>query len=114
MFKVETLESLLWPVEVNVPRDDGSGESDTHQIKVRYRYLTTDEYEAATAKVMSMGGDVDYREFVLDWEDVTGADDKPLTFSKANLKRLMSHRWLASAINYGFRDCQDAGVVLKN
>lgn len=112
MFRVEDIKELLWPVEINVPRNDGSGESDPHQIKVRYRYLPTDDYQKALDTVLnSKTGNRDFRDYVLGWEDVADANGKPMPFNKANLKRVMSHRWIAQAINTGFRHCQDAGLI---
>jgi len=110
MFKVTKLDSLLWPVEIDMPRDNGTAETDTHRVKIRYRYLSTADYEEATSAVLAIGSDVDYRQFVLGWEDVFDADGKPMAFSKAALDEVMQERWIAAAINAGFRDCQNAGL----
>jgi hypothetical protein len=110
MFKVKKIDSLLWPVEIDVPREDGSAQTDTHLVKIKYRYLSTDDYEQATKEVLAKDSDKDFRDFVLDWEDVFDAEGNQLPFSRKALNDIMSERWIAAAINYGFRDCQDAGL----
>lgn len=139
MFKVVKIESLLWPVEISVPKLDGSGDHDTHEVKIEYKVLDSDEKQrntenidrylnalralsdtqvigqellAETIKLKKQFG-VDVTDFVVGWDGIFNEDDSPMKFSKSQLKKLMKIPYMETAINDGFGFCQE-GYAGKN
>ena len=111
MFKIVKPESLLWPVSVDVPRTDGSGETDPHEIKVRYKYLGVDEWQ----KLLSDDNPDDQtkvRDYIMGWADLSD-DNGELEFKPETLEMIMDIPYLAIAINKGFFECQ-SGSRSKN
>lgn len=112
MFKIVKPDSLLWPVTIDVPRTDGSGETDPHLIKVRYKYLGVKEWQDI---INGEGGDNDdrkVRDYVVGWADISN-DDGEIEFSQSNLDMLMDIPYMAIGINKGFFECQN-GSRSKN
>jgi len=102
MLKIIKRESILWPVKINVPRDEGPT-TDEHVIKIRYKLLSMKEQRAIKES------DQTAIDFVMDnvcgWEDL--ADESgPLEFNRTNLEMVMDIPYLAVAIAKTFMEAQ--------
>lgn len=111
MFKLKKPESLLWPVVIDVPRDDGTGETDPHQIQVRFQYLDVDEQQKLFDPKDKSGAKV--RDFVKGWAHIQDDDGNDLPFSPENLDKVMQVPYVAVAVNRAFFECQ-SGKREKN
>lgn len=110
MFKVIDIKSLLWPVDIQVPKSDGSGDHDEHMIKIEYKTLNRDAIEK-----LASGGDesFDITDQIVGWADVFDGEGEELKFSKANLKKALKIPYMASGVKRGFWLCQE-GYAGKN
>lgn len=113
MFKVVKPDSLLWPVSVDVPLDDGSGGSEKQEFKMRFKYLETGDLNQVLAK-LSVAKDADsVADYILAWDGLADQDGKALLFSEENRQALMKIPFMVVAINKAFIDCQ-MGAERKN
>jgi len=112
MFKVVEITSLLWPVTIIVPREDGSGEHDEHQVKVKYKVYETDGL-LEEVDGQSRVKDLKIIDQILGWDDIYEADGSPMPFTKANLKKVFKTPYIARAFIDGFWLCQE-GYQGKN
>ena len=102
MLKIIKRESILWPVKVNVPRDEGP-KTDEHVIKIRYRLLSMEELKSLRNSDETA---IEYvKNNILGWEDI--ADESgPLEFNRTNLDMVMDIPYLAYAISNTFYEAQ--------
>lgn len=103
MLKIIPRDSVLWPVKVYVARDDGSGKTDEHIIKVRYRLLSVEELKKVKD---SDEPALDFiKRNVLGWEDIAD-ENGPLEYSQAKLDMVMNIPYLSNAISNTFWTAQ--------
>lgn len=107
--KVKRVESLLWPVTAEVPREDGSGKTEKQKFKVRYTYLPVTQREEMLKKIAE-GDAGQIRDHVLGFEGIED-EDGPLGLEALDM--LMDIPYYAMAINEGFINCQ-VGAAAKN
>jgi hypothetical protein len=84
-FKLSLSPSYLWPISVDIPAESGAIETST--FKARFSRLTIDQFAALAEK---KNGREILREVLIGWEDLTGADDKPLPFTAEAREILLS------------------------
>lgn len=113
MFKVIEITSLLWPVEINVPRTDGSGEHDVHEIKVEYKTYDADELKELADGNSEASKNFKVEDQILGWDGIYDAKGEPIKYSKQTLKKLMKTPFLSRGLIQGFWLCQE-GYAGKN
>lgn len=113
MFKVVDIKSLLWPVEIKVPKGDGSADFDRHEVKVEYKVLNTDQMAELMEKNTINGQPWKVEDMVVGWDDIHGPDGEKMTFSKQKLKKLMKTPYITAAFIEGFWLCHE-GYAGKN
>lgn len=102
MLKIINRESILWPVRVHVPRDEGPT-TDEHLIKVRYRLLSMEQLKEVRE---SDQNNIDFvKDNITDWQDIAD-ENGPLEFNRTNLDRVMNIPYLARAISDTFWEAQ--------
>jgi len=84
-------------------RDTGDSETGgsfkAHRFIARFRALTRDDVEAAAGDA-----DTSWLERILaGWDEVAGADGKPLAFTPENLTRLLARPGVAAAVAEAYR-----------
>lgn len=133
MFKFAKKRQVLWPVTIQVPRDDGSGEADDIDIKVRFELLSKSVLDKLTLEDMTAVNSDDMNallaavtddkiaerralveEHVKDWEGIVDADSgAPVPYSADNLAALLEVPTVYAAFHRGLRDAS-MGAFVKN
>ncbi len=128
MFKFARKMEVLWPVRFNALRNDGSGQVDEVEIRIRYRIMTNDEKivaakkieeSAAAVKALDMGVINESRQWlyghIVGWDGVVDADSGDVVpFSQANLAEIMNCvPNLYQAVNDGLWEAS-SGAPVKN
>lgn len=112
MFKVIKPDSLSWPVDVDVPVDDGAGGSEKQTFTMRFKYLDVPELNQALAKITVSPSANTVRDYVIGWDGIAN-EDGTLVYSPENLDALLLIPFMTIAINRAFMECQ-TGRERKN
>lgn len=101
MFKAARKRVVLWPVTIQTARDDGSGEVDEHEIKVRYELASRTEIKTLS-RMNEEKGDAALAKKIKGWADVADEDGNALEFTQENLSACMDLPEFAEAVTIGF------------
>lgn len=135
MFKFAKKRVVLWPTEIPVPMDDGTGRVDTVTARVRYQLLTQEELETfALEELRDIASTQDLdatlaslsdaarekrrqrlKEHVVGWEEADFVDERgtPMEVNDANLDSLLSISYLRAAFQAGLVQAS-RGAPAKN
>ncbi len=109
MFKMQSIESVRWPVEVRIPRDGGKTTKATFFCKFRLmEQPDIDELVRDSANDAELLGQV-----ILDWEAVLDEQDQPLPCTPDNIAALTRRVFVRTAMLSAFFRAQ-AGAGEKN
>jgi len=109
IYKVGSVIELLWPVDIHVPKGDGTRDSEVYPVKIKYKHLSRQGADEAEKAVILSDFEKDYSEFIIGWEGVHDNEGRPFEFTRENLDVAMSDTWFYDSIHEGFRDQQQAG-----
>lgn len=86
LFKFATNPTVVWPVTINEPLDDGRVRK--INVKAKFEIITTPQQD----EIYSAGGnDADLiRRVLKDWQGMPGADGQPVEFSPTALDELLA------------------------
>jgi len=104
--KLGTPDTILWPVTVYTPRDDGTKDNDEIEIKIRYKYLSMSDRKKAIDE------DLPVRDYIKGWE-LNDIEGKAVPFNKKNLDEVLDLPNYEAAIIGAFLTCQN-GAKTKN
>lgn len=113
MFEIKQIDSLSWPVKVNVPADDGSNGTVEGEFKARFKYLPTPEFQALLTNLADANGEPLVKAYILGWDDLADSVGKPLPFNEKNLNKVLQIPYMLAGLNKAFIDCQ-MGRATKN
>jgi hypothetical protein len=82
MFKLARKREVLWPVTIQTARD--GGETDEHEINLRFQLLTNSELSSVSKMTDEESGEL-LRSKIKGWSEVFDEDGNALEFSEANL-----------------------------
>lgn len=109
MFKLQTIESVRWPVEVRIPRDGGKATKATFYCT--FRVMEKRDIDEASR---DSADDAEFlARVVTDWEGVADENDSPLPFTPDNLARLTGRAYVRVAMLNAFHRAQ-LGATEKN
>lgn len=98
---------LLYPVAVDLLKNDGSGETSTFEFKALFRLLTGDEL-VALPKMSVDEAEKLFRDRIVGWEGIEDANGNPLPYSGESLKAVLAipaiERALAGALYKASQD----------
>lgn len=111
MFKFATQRRVLWPIEIKVPSDDGSGKVESVEVKVLFDLMTRSEAKA-------IEDDIDKAPHVLPekvkgWEGIANESGEPIEFSAENLDALLDIPYIERAFAIGLIQASN-GAPAKN
>lgn len=112
MFEIKHIDSLLWPVKLSIPSDDG-GAPEQAEFKVRFKYLPVPKFNEVLDKLAESNGEPLIKEFILGWDGLADKEGNTFGFSPENLDYIMTIPYILIGINRAFIDCQ-MGRSAKN
>ena len=93
LFKFATQPTVIWPVTINAPLDDGRVRK--INIKAKFEIIPTDEQNAIYD---SGGNDADLiRRVLKGWQGMPGSDDQPVEFSDTALEEALNTPFVRAA-----------------
>lgn len=112
MLRIIKRASILWPVTAEIPKGDGTKESEPFEFKISYKLLGVADFKCLSDK-MASGEQISTADYVLGWEDVQDESGAALAFSPDSLSQALDVRQIAEAISLAFWEAQ-AGADEKN
>jgi len=111
MFKYAATRRVLWPVTINSPTADGSGDVESSEVKVLFELMTRSEAQ-------EIEGDMDKAQHVLPnkikgWEGVYSDDDEPIPFNDETLNALLDLPYVERGFAIGLIQASN-GAPAKN
>ncbi len=92
LYKFAKNPIVWWPVTINEPLDGGVVRQ--YKLKGKFEIISTPDQDAIYA---AGGSDIDLmRRTLKSWEDMPGADDKPVAFSPEAMEEVMAMPFVRS------------------
>ena len=110
MFKISSKNEFWWPVQIKIPRGDGTKRMDTHQIKMLFKLVSRSELAKITEKEEE---DIQIAEYILDWDGVKDEEGNDVPFSREMLDQLLDNLYVMRSVSDAFQECQ-FGALEKN